>query len=55
MMIDKRDELIEKQNQIIETLEKIIAVQDTKEIIMQGIIDNLKKEISLIYRYNNIL
>jgi hypothetical protein len=55
MMIDKRDELIEKQKQIIETLEKIIAVQDGKEKLMQVIIDNLKQRISLIHRYNNII
>jgi hypothetical protein len=55
MMIDKRDELIEKQKEIIEKLEKILSIQDEKEKVMQGIIDNLLEQISLIHRYNNII
>lgn len=55
MMIDKRDELIEIQKEIIARLEKLLALQDEKEKLMQGIIDNLLEQISLIHRYNNII
>jgi hypothetical protein len=54
-MIDKKDKLIEKQKDIIATYERLVMLQTEKEKLMQGVIDNLKQQISLIHRYNNII
>jgi len=44
-MIDKRDELIEKQYELIEKLKKIIAVQDAKIELMDEIINNIASDL----------
>jgi hypothetical protein len=54
MMIDKRDELIEIQKDIIARLEKLVALQLEKEKVMQSMIDNLSAQLSLIHWLNDI-
>lgn len=48
-MIDKKDELIEMQKEVISRYEKLITVQLEKEKIMQNLIDNLSAQLSLIH------
>jgi hypothetical protein len=48
-MIDKKDELIELQKEVIARYEKLLEVQYQKEKIMQNMIDNLSAQLSLIH------
>jgi len=54
MMIDKRDELIEIQKDIIARLEKLVALQTEKEKVMQRLIDNLSMQLNLTHLLNDI-
>jgi hypothetical protein len=54
MMIDKRDELIEIQKEIIARLEQLVALQVEKEKVMQSMIDNLSAQLSLVHWLNDV-
>jgi len=53
MMIDKRDELIEIQKDIIAKLERLLKLQDDKVEIMQSMIDILTSQLSLVHWLND--
>jgi hypothetical protein len=53
-MIDKRNELIEKQKDIIATYERVVMLQTEKEKVMQRLIDNLSMQLNLTHLLNDI-
>jgi len=53
-MIDKKDELIELQKEVIARYEKLLTLQLEKEKVMQTLIDNLSAQLSLIHWLDDI-
>lgn len=52
-MIDKKDELVELQKEVIARYEKLLNLQLEKEKVMQNMIDNLSAQLSLFHWLND--